>query len=388
MQAFQKQAPQRIAIIGGGPGGLTLARILHTRGITATVFESEDSPTARQQGGTLDIHVESGQRALQLAGLWEEFLAHARYEDQGFRLYGTDGELLFDESDAANGGRPEIDRTSLRQILLDSLPEGLVRWGHKLRGVQPLPDGSFEVSFENGVNGAFDFVVGADGTWSRVRPLLSAVRPGYSGITFIELQIDDADRRFPEISRMVGRGKIFALSASKGIIAQRSSNAHIRVYAALRVAESWLAEGGIDLSSPAAARAWLLAEFEGWSPSLLNLIASSDDRMAARPLHALPSGHCWENRPGFTLIGDAAHVMSPFSGEGANLAMLDAAELALVLAEGGDWTEAVKAFEVTMAGRAGEAAAAAGQALEDAFSENGTEIMLGFMQGRPEQEME
>ena len=70
--------------------------------------------------------------------------------------------------------RPEVDRGQLRQMLLDSLPEGIVRWEHELSAVQPKDDGTFELVFRSGASERFDLIVGADGAWSRVRPLVSA----------------------------------------------------------------------------------------------------------------------------------------------------------------------------------------------------------------------
>ncbi|PQV63918.1 2-polyprenyl-6-methoxyphenol hydroxylase [Abditibacterium utsteinense] len=363
----------RIAVIGGGPGGLILACILQQHGIAATVFEAETSALTRPQGGTLDMHPESGQRAFHLAGLWPEFLSVARYEDQDSKILDPDGNTVHVDIDDGKGNRPELDRTALRQILLDSLNPGVVRWGFKLQAVAPRPDGAYEVRFTNGVCETFDLVVGADGTWSRVRPLLSSARPQYCGVTFIDLGIDDADSRYPEVSALVGHGKIFAIGNNKGIIAQRNGNAHIRIYAALRVAEDWVAEQGFDFSKPEEARQKLLTHFGDWNPSLRALILNSDDHMVGRSLYALPSGHRWENRAGLTLLGDAAHVMSPFSGEGANLALLDGADLATALTESDNWKVAVQEYEEKMFPRAGEAAVRAAQGIDGAISEHGLE---------------
>jgi 2-polyprenyl-6-methoxyphenol hydroxylase-like FAD-dependent oxidoreductase len=363
----------RIAVIGGGPGGLTLARILQTQGITCTVFEGEASASARPQGGTLDLHVESGQHALRLAGLEAEFLSVARYEDQGARLCDPSGNIMLDQPSQPEDDRPEIDRTALRQILLDSLEPGVVQWGHKLHSVELRDDGAYDVSFTNGGKETFDLVVGADGTRSRVRPLVSDAKLIYSGVTFIDFFIDNVDELYPQISELVGNGKMFALGNNKGLLCQRNGNAHIRIYAAVRVPENWVTQGGIDFSAPQRARQGVLTLFEGWSPRLLELVEKSNDLIVLRQIHALPVGHRWENRPGITLIGDAAHVMSPFSGEGANLAMLDAAELALALASGRDWKIAVREFEEVMLTRAAQAAAGAMEGINGAISEHGLE---------------
>ncbi len=376
----------RIAIIGGGPGGLTLARILLQRGIQSTVFELDEHPLSRPQGGTLDLHPESGQFALRHAGLEAEFRSIARYEDQETRLYDKTGKLHHEDSDAQNGDRPEADRGQLRQILLDSLPEGVVRWGCKMSSIKPLEDGTYAVSFDNGESGIFDLAVGADGAWSRIRPLVSDAKPDYTGVTFVEVGIDDVDTQYPEIAHTVGHGTMFALSDGKALVSQRNSNAHIRTYVSLRKPEDWSSNGGLDLSSPANSRACLIAHFSDWSPKLLSLIAYCNDRIVPLPLYALPIGHSWTNRVGITLLGDAAHLMSPFSGEGVNSAMLDAAELAIALAEAEDWTTAVKSYEAGMFGRAEQAAQWAAGGLEGTMSDDGLASTLEWMQsnGNPD----
>jgi 2-polyprenyl-6-methoxyphenol hydroxylase-like FAD-dependent oxidoreductase len=289
----------RIAIIGAGPGGLMLARILHCAGIAATVFEKETHALERPQGGTLDLHVEDGQLALKRAGLEAEFHRIARYDDQGSRLYDKHGTLLFADDDPVDADRPEVDRTALREILLASLPDGVVRWDHSLREVLPADDGTFALRLGSTIERPFDLVVGADGAWSRVRPLVSAYEPQYTGITFIEFGIDDADARHPALSALVGKGKLGAEGDGRGMIVIRNGNAHLRGYAIFRVPSDWAART-FDLASPAATRARLLDEFAGWSPKLLDLIRASNDTLVARSIHALPVGHHWANRPGIS----------------------------------------------------------------------------------------
>jgi 2-polyprenyl-6-methoxyphenol hydroxylase-like FAD-dependent oxidoreductase len=365
----------RIAIIGAGPGGLTLARILHIAGIPTTLFERDSHALSRAQGGTLDLHADSGQLALERAGLTDGFRMIARYEDQGSRVYDKTGALLFADDEVADGDRPEVDRTALRDLLLASVPAGSIRWHHALREVQAREDGAYDLVFDSMTVGPFDLVIGADGAWSRVRPLVSAYRPQYSGLTFIEFGIDAVDERHPALSRLVGRGKADIQGDGRGLIVQRNGNAHLRGYAIFRVPPDW-ATTTFDFASPASARARLAAEFEGWAPEVVDLIWASNDQIVPRPIHAMPVGHHWPNRSGVTLIGDAAHVMSPFGGEGVNAAMLDAAELARHLIEDGNWTDAVRAYETAMFVRLVEPAEQAAEAAATEFSHIGLELTL------------
>jgi 2-polyprenyl-6-methoxyphenol hydroxylase-like FAD-dependent oxidoreductase len=370
----------RIAIIGAGPGGLTLARILHLSGIHATVFEREEGPLARPQGGTLDLHEDSGQLAVQRAGLDSEFQRIARYDDQGSRLLDKTGRVLFEEPDASAGNRPEVDRTALRDMLLASLPAGCVQWGRALSDMRLQEGGRWNLSFTGGSEaGPFDLVVGADGAWSRVRPLLSPYKPQYSGLTFIEFGIDDVDRSHPAIAQLVGRGKLDVQGDGKAIIVQRNGNAHIRGYAIFRVPADWAAKR-FDFSSPAAVRSALLAEFAGYADAVTDLFLVSNDQFVPRLIHALPVGHCWAPRRGLTLLGDAAHVMSPFGGEGVNAAMRDAAELAALLAGQEGWATAVTTYEMEMFERVIEAAEGSAEAAAVQMSHIGEALTLAHLQ--------
>ncbi|MET8664300.1 FAD-dependent oxidoreductase [Streptomyces tendae] len=331
-----------VTIVGAGLGGLTLARVLHVHGIPATVYEAEASAAARAQGGMLDIHDHNGQPALRAAGLSEEFRGLVLEGRQATRALAPDGTVLFEEGDDGTGGRPEVMRGELRRILLDSLPPGTVRWGHKVRTVRSLGGGRHEVAFADGGSVVTSLLVGADGAWSRVRPLLSGDTPEYVGMSFVETWLFDADVRHPATAKAVGDGAMLALAPGKAIQAHRESGGTVHAYVALRKPLEWF--DGMDLAEAAGA-ARVAREFTGWAPELTAMITDADTAPVLRPLHTLPAEHRWERVPGVTLLGDAAHLMPP-SGEGANLAMYDGAELGRALAEHpGDAEAALAAYE-------------------------------------------
>ncbi|MEU9133444.1 NAD(P)/FAD-dependent oxidoreductase [Kitasatospora sp. NPDC048540] len=371
-----------IAVIGAGLGGLTLARVLHVHGIEAAVFDLDASPGARTQGGMLDIHEESGQAALRAAGLYEEFRALIHPGGQAMRILDRHAVVRMEESDDGSGGRPEVDRGRLRDLLLGALPAGTVRWGAKVTGARPLGGGRHEVTLADGGVFTTGLLVGADGAWSRIRPLLSDAVPQYSGVSFVESDLLDADLRHPAGAAVVGGGMLFALGAGRGFLAHREPDRSLHVYAALRIAESWA--GGTDFTDPVAAKAAVLEHFTGWHPSLRALVADADGPLVPRPIHALPVGHRWERVPGVTLLGDAAHLMSPFAGEGANLAMLDGAELGRALAaHPGDPEAALVAYEHLLFPRS-EAAAESAASLDVIFAADAPRGLLDqFAAHRP-----
>ncbi|RDI68487.1 FAD-dependent oxidoreductase [Nocardia pseudobrasiliensis] len=349
----------RVAIIGAGLGGLACARVLQLCGRPVTVYERERSPDARSQGGTLDLHPETGQAALRAAGLFEQFRALSRPEGQEHRVLepATAGVLRHDQPGDGEDYAPEIDRGQLRTLLLGSLADGAVRWGCTASGATPLGDGTARLHMADGTAEDFELIIGADGAWSRIRPALSDAVPEYLGTTLVETHLDHVDTQHPAIANLIGNGTMIAKSAGKALSAQRNSGGHVRIYAMLDTPLEWHAATGVNFQGTDAVRELLLREFDGWHDSLLSLLRDSDAGFINRPLYGLPVGHSWDHTPGLTLLGDAAHLMPPF-GIGANLAMLDGVDLAHALATHSERDTAVRAYENTMLPRAAAAARA------------------------------
>ncbi len=365
-----------VTIIGAGLGGLMLARVLHVHGIAATIYEAEAAPNARPQGGMLDIHEHNGQLALQAAGLFAEFREIVHPGGQATRVLDKNGNVLLDEPDDGTGGRPEVPRGELRRILLESLPADTVRWGHQLRAVSSLGGGRHLLTFADGSVVTTDLLVGADGAWSRVRPLLSEATPAYTGTSFVETWLFDSDTRHPASAQAVGAGALFALAPGKGILAHREPGGVLHAYVELNKPKDWIDR--IDFSDPATARTCVAEEFDGWAPELTALITDGETDPVPRPIHALPAEHRWIRVPGVTLLGDAAHLMAP-SGEGANLAMFDGAELGQAIAANlNDVEAALAAYEKELFPRSAAEAAEAERVLEACLGHNAPQSLLDF----------
>ena len=365
-----------IAIVGAGLGGLALARVLHVNGIDAVVYERESSRGARGQGGMLDIH--SGQRALREAGLIDQFYAIARGEGQDMRLLEPDGTLLLQEDtpEGAPLDRPEVDRADLRDLLLDSLPEHAVRWGHAFESAD-----NGVLHFANGSSATYDLLVGADGAGSRVRALVTDARPAHIGQNVVELGIPDIDRTHPDLAAMVGRGNYWVLGNGKSLAAQRNGDGRVRIGLSFyNTAEDWFATSGIPFDDPAAARARLIDMLTGWDSRFTALIAACDDTVVPRSITTLPVGLTWPSTPDVTLLGDAAHLMPPV-GEGANMALLDGALLGLALAaHPDDYPAAIKEYEREMFERTSAAARMSADMQELLMSPDASRRMLEFFQ--------
>lgn len=353
-----------IAIIGGGPGGLTLARLLQMQGATVNVYERDVNKDVRVQGATLDLHDESGLAALRKAGLMDAFTANYRPGADKLRIVDKHAVVLLDQHEEEAKDtfsdphfRPEIDRGPLRKILLESLNDGTVIWDCYLTSLKQT-EGKWQLSFHNGTHATADLVIAADGANSKVRPSITPVKPFYSGVTILEGAVYNAATTVPGVHALVNDGKIFAMGDEKSLIVSSKGDGSLVFYLGIKTPESWSSENGLDYTDKAQVKAWFEQTFTSWNPIWLELFDHAEPKFIPRPQYCMPLDQTWDAQSNITMLGDAAHLMPPYAGEGVNMAMQDALELSECLANN-SYTymqDAIAAYEQQMRTRASEVA--------------------------------
>ena len=380
---------KEVAIVGGGPGGLMLARLLQLAGVKVQVYERDLTKNARLIGSPLDMHRDSGLAALRKADLLEVFKKNYRPGADKSRILNDQAEVLFSDHQAAQkedfdseAFRPEIDRAPLRDMLLASLQPETVCWDSQFTAMEPQGAG-WLVHFKNKPAVYADVVIAADGANSKIRPYLTDIKAFYSGITMLEGTIPDAKHAAPTIYTLLNGGKIMAFGKEKDLLMGLKGNGDLTYYASFKTSENWAAASGLDYADNAQVLAWFKNHYSDWSPVWHELIENTAAPFIPRPIYCMPLTQTWEALPNLTMLGDAAHVMPPFAGEGANMALLDALKLSECLTSATYPTlhEAIASYELAMRARA---AAAAQDSLENGermHSEGALATMLNFFGG-------
>lgn len=373
---------KKLAIIGGGMGGLTLARLLQMKGADVKVYERDLGPDVRVQGSTLDLHEGSGLEAMKRAGLTDEFYKHHRPVASRMRIVDQALNIRFDDHDSEKNiaeNRPEIDRGPLRDILLNSLKTGTVIWDSHFTAMEKQ-GGGWLLHFKNGSSAYADLVIAADGANSKVRPYLSDQAPLYSGVTLIEGNIYNAEKNAPKLFEFTKGGKVMAFGNERFIGYGTKADGSMMFVASFRAPVNLLAQSGIDFKNKARVFAWLKETFAGWTEEWHEFFTNDDVHFIPRPQYYFPLDQSWEAQQNLTMIGDAAHCMPPFAGEGANVAMQDAFELAECLT-GSTFTTikaAIAYFEKHMVIRAAAATQDTLENTERMHSKAALEQMLKF----------
>jgi salicylate hydroxylase len=318
--------PPRIAIVGGGVGGLAAAGFLQKAGLSVTVYEQ--AAELKEVGAGVVVSP-NAVRLLRRLGVLDRFLEAAVPIETGweFRRW-QDGSVLSSEDmgrcEDLYGERSYFThRADLLETVRAAVPVELVRLGTRCTGMDLLPDGT-TLHFAGGSHSLADVVIGADGVHSIVRS--AVVTPGpaqYSGMCAFRALVPAEEA--PAFARR--RVHTLWLGPDHHLVhypvsAGRTINIVAFAPAGDFRDESWSTLATVDE---------LAAEFRGWDPRLLELI-----ERAGRPgrwalLDRAPLARWSKGR--VTLLGDAAHAMFPFYAQGAAQAIEDAAALALCLAE-------------------------------------------------------
>ena len=373
---------KHIAIVGGGPGGLTLAKLLELKGAKVNVYERDADKTARQQGATLDLHENSGLEALRRANLMDEF--YARYRSNAGKLRIVDEQAIIHSDDHDNNSnsedeRPEIDRQPLRNILIDSLQQNTIVWDSHFDAMEKQNNG-WLLSFRNGTSAYADIVIGADGANSKIRPYITNIQPIYSGITIVEGNVYNAEKNAPKLWKLVKSGKIFALYNEQSIILSAKGDGSLSFYTGCKTAENWVTKSGINFNNKQQVFDWFKSVFGKWDTIWHELFESNELWFVPRPQYHFPLSQSWNTMSNLTIIGDAAHRMPPYAGEGVNQAMQDALELSNGLTSNtfSNIKEAISHYEKEMQKRTSEITSITLESMKRMHSKNGLKKLLNM----------
>lgn len=377
---------KQVAIIGGGPGGLTLARLLQLQNVNVKVYERDLNKNARVQGSPLDMHDNSGLAAIRKANLFEEFRTNfmpgadkTLVLDEQATVFYSDHETNAGEDFGNEYFRPEIDRGVLRKILIKSLQPKTIVWDSHFISMEPQNEG-WLLHFKNGLSVYADLVIGSDGANSKIRPYITDIKPFYSGITMLEGNIYESEKAAPNLHSLLNGGKIMAFGNEKNILMGQKGGGALGFYVSFKTDENWSVNSGLDYADKEQILEWFKNAYPEWSTVWHELFENVSVPFIPRPINCIPLDQTWETLPNVTIIGDAAHVMPPFAGEGANMAMLDALELSENLTSDKFTTiqQALANYESNMLKRGSESAQESLENGEKMHSKDALKTMLEF----------
>lgn len=341
---------KKVAVIGAGPVGLTIARLLQQKGVDVTVYERDKDPQARIWGGTLDLHKDSGQQALRTAGLLDRYLETAI--PMGIIIADRQGKVLSTREITAENryDNPEINRNDLRTILIDSLANDTVAWDRKFTGLEER-NGKWLIHFENQPAAVADLVIGANGGLSGVRKYVTNTEVEDTGTIIIQGDVPKPELNCPKLYQLCNGRRLMTGCKGNLLVANPYNNGSLTYGVIFKKPEEWSSGTAPDFRNTEAVCDFLCNRFSGWDELYKQLFCETSF-FVGLTTRKLPLDKPWNSsRPlPVTLIGDAAHLMPPFAGKGVNTGLVDATILAENLTGGkfGTVEKAIADYEKQM----------------------------------------